>query len=176
MLRTSLLMLVVGISIAVRSPQGTAIQKELDRLHIPDKLVPKDKQPLFILRGEGTQTYTGEEKDGKLQWSGSSPKAVLLDYRTGEQVGTHSKGPTWVDDAGSKLTGTLIEKDPSPNANAIPWLLLGAKSENGGRFAKVTNIQRVDTWGGMVGPAAPTKVGETKEVRYEATYVFLGDK
>jgi Protein of unknown function (DUF3455) len=177
MLRLTLLIVAVGLSMALRSPQDDGIQKELERLHVPASLVPKDKQPLFLFRAEGTQTYAAEEKDGKLQWgAASTPDAKLLDYRTGEQVGTHSKGPVWEDKDGSKLTGKKVASEAAPNVSAIPWLLLEVKSEKAGRLAKVTHIQRVDTWGGLAPGAAPTKPGDTQAVRYEATYVLLGDK
>jgi hypothetical protein len=177
MLRTTLLIVAVGVSMAVSSPQDNVIQKELARLQVPPSLIPKDKLPLFMFRAEGVQTYTAEEKEGKLQWGAASiPDAKLLDYRTGEEIGTHSKGPVWEVKDGSKLTGTLIKKEDAPNASAIPWLLLSVKSEKAGRLAKVTNVQRVDTWGGKSPEAAPKKAGDTQSVKYEATYVFLGDK
>jgi hypothetical protein len=180
MLRTSLLVILIACSTVVGSPRDNATEKELVRLHVPESLVPKDKQVLFMFRAEGTQTYAAEEKEGKLQWSAAStPEAKLMDYRTGEQVGTHSKGPqgpVWEDKDGSKLTGKKIASEAAPNASAIPWLLLEVKSESGGRLAKVTNVQRVDTWGGLAPEAAPKKAGDTQAVRYEATYVFLGDK
>lgn len=180
MLRTTLLMVTVGLTMAVRAPQENVIQKELDRLHVPGSLVPKDKHPLFMFRAEGTQTYTAEEKDGKLRWgTASAPEAKLFDYRTGEQVGTHSKGPegpVWEDKDGSRLTGKKIASETAPNADAIPWLLLEVKSEKPGRLSKVTNVQRVDTWAGQAADTAPKKAGDTLAVKYEATYVFWGDK
>jgi hypothetical protein len=180
MLRTTLLIVAAGFSMAVSSPQNKVIQKELDRLRIPASLVPKDKHPLFMFRAEGTQTYTAEEKDGQLQWGTVSiPEARLLNYRTGEPVGTHSKGPegpVGEDKDGSKLTGKKLASEAAQNASAIPWLLLEVKSGNAGRLAKVTNFQRVDTWGGLAPEAAPKKAGDTQAVEYEATYVFLGDK
>ena len=38
----------------------------------------------------------------------------------------------------------------APQASAIPWLLLSAKSVGGpGRFANVTSVQRIHTVGGL---------------------------
>jgi len=180
MLRATLLILAVGIPMSVRSPQEDVIQKELKRLDVPASLVPQGKQPLLLFRAEGVQTYTAEEKEGKLQWASPSiPEAKLFDYRTGEQVGTHSKGPIWQDMSGSKISKIKDSKPvstPAPNASAIPWLLIDVKSDSGERFAKVTNVQRVDTWGGLAPEAAPKKAGDTQSVKYEATYVLLGDK
>jgi Protein of unknown function (DUF3455) len=176
MLRHLIPLLVVAASLAPGASQGATVERELARLNVPEKLVPKGKQALFIARGEGVQIYAAEEKDGKLSWTLKAPRADLLDYATGDKVGAHTAGPTWTDVAGGTLTGKKIESADAPNADAVPWLLLETKAENGGRFARVTHVQRIDTWGGRAPAAAPTKAGETREVRYEATYVFLGDR
>jgi hypothetical protein len=97
-----------------------------------------------------------------------------MDYRTGEEVGTHSKGPIWVDTKGSTLTGKVIQTSPAPNAQAAAWLLLEVNNANGGRFVNVTHVQRVDTWGGQKPATSPTKPDETVSVPYQATYIFWG--
>lgn len=176
MFRSALLCLVICSCVGVSSKQDSPIQHETARLGAPENLVPANKHALFMARGEGVQIYAAEEKDGKLAWVFKSPRADLFDYKTGEKVGVHSAGPTWVDVDGGKLTGKKLESVDAPNADAVPWLLLEAKAENGGRYSHVTHIQRLDTWGGRAPTAAPTKAGETREVRYEATYVFLGDR
>jgi hypothetical protein len=177
MLRNMTMIVAVCVSLCgYARGQDTVVEKELQRLRIPEKLIPRGKLALFMVRAEGVQIYGAQVKDGKSAWVLQAPRATLLDYQTGEQVGTHSKGPTWMDSDGGKLTGKLLENNPAPNPNAIPWLLLEVASEGGGRFAKVTHIQRVDTWAGKAPAAAPTKMGETKEVRYQATYVFWGDR
>lgn len=176
MFRNTILFAIACVGVWIASPQDSRSPKELERLRIPEKLMLKGKQALFMLRAEGVQIYAAEEKDGKLQWGSATPEATLLDYTTGEMVGTHSKGPTWVHADGGTLSGKMIEHDPAPNADAVQWLLLEVKSAKGGRFAKVTNIQRVDTWGGRAPSGVPTKAGETRKVRYEATYVFLGNQ
>jgi hypothetical protein len=151
--------------------------KELKRLDIPAKLLPKNARPLFLLRAEGEQIYKGEKKDGALQWVLDGPDAILLDYVTGKKVGTHSKGPKgpiWEGSTGSKAEGKVIAKAPAPNPNAVDWLLLEAKGDGGdGRFGKESFIARVDTWGGRP-PAAAPKAGASAKVRYQATYVFFG--
>lgn len=166
-----LLILSACAAIAADAP-AVSIQKEVRRLAIPESLMPKGKRPLYLFRAEGVQIYAA---DGKLQWAIQTPQAVLRDYRTGEKVGTHSKGPIWVDDKGSKLVATGKKSAPAPNVDAIAWLLVEVRSENGGRFANVTHVQRVDTWGGLPPAAAPTKPGETTEAPYEATYIFWGE-
>jgi hypothetical protein len=176
MLRTTALLLVTCASLAIAPFQDSGVQKEVTRLGAAEKLVPKDKQALFMLRAEGVQIYGTEEKAGQLSWKFQEPRATLFEYANGAEAGTHAKGPVWSAKDGGKLTGSNAVKEPAPNANAVEWLLLEAKSEGGGRFAKVTHIQRLDTWGGKPPADAPKKAGETAEVRYEATYVFLGDK
>jgi hypothetical protein len=176
MLRSLLLICLACLPLAAQTPGDEGMKHELQRLHIPDKLMPKGKQPLFLVRAEGVQNYLAELKNDKLQWVFQAPEAVLFDYRTGEKVGTHSKGPIWVDLKGSKLTGAVLDKAPAANSSAVDWLLLETKNDNGGGYATVTHIQRVDTWAGKAPAIAPTKAGETKAVRYQATYVFLGDK
>ncbi len=177
MIRSALLVVAACLPFAISGRADDAVQKELARLNIPAKLVPAGEQPLLLARADGTQTYTAEEKDGKLQWSaGSVPDATLWDFQSAAKVGTHSKGPKWVDNDGSSLLGDplTVVKEPSANADTIPWLLVTVKSEGKGRFANVTHVQRVDTWGGKAPASAPTKAGETQSVHYHATYVFLG--
>jgi internalin A len=169
------LVLIACASPAVFGQQQMAIEKEVNRLAIPQDLMPKGKQPLFLVRAEGVQIYQANEK---LQWVFQSPQAKLLDYRTGAEVGSHSKepkGPIWVDGKGSKLTGNKIRDKVAPNEEAIDWLLLEVNNENGGDYAKVTHIQRVDTWAGRMPTIKPTKVEETVRVPYQATYIFWGE-
>lgn len=159
-------------TVAVELAPVTATEKEVERLAIPASLTPKGKRPLFMVRADGVQIY---KANAKLEWEFQAPEATLRDYRTGERVGTHSEGPVWVDPKGSKLTGKGIGSEAAPNPRAIPWLLLEVKNEKGGSYAKVTHIQRVDTWAGLKPSVEPTKAGEAVRVPYQATYVFWGD-
>jgi hypothetical protein len=169
----ALLILLACVSIAASEPTDMALDKEVKRLAIPEKLMPAGKQPLFIFRAQGVQIY---KADAQQQWVLAGPDAKLMDYRTGAVVGTHSKGPVWVDASGSKLAGKLLQTVAAPNPQAVAWLLLAVKNENGGRFANVTHIQRVDTWGGMKPAAPPTGPTDTVSMPYQATYIFWGDK
>jgi D-alanyl-D-alanine dipeptidase len=149
--------------------------KEVGHLTVPARLIPDQGKVLLLLRAEGVQIYKGVEKDGKLGWALEEPRADLLEYDTGEPVGTHSKGPVWAGTDGSKVRGKLLASEPAPNRTAIPWLLLEGKGDGGeGRFGKVTFIARVDTWAGRAPLDPPDKAGALKEVRYQATYVFYG--
>ena len=62
-----------------------------------------------------------------------------------------------------------------PVADAIPWLLIRAKSTQGsGLFHDVTYIQRVNTRGGLPPLAVHNEahLGEEVRVRYTAEYFF----
>ena len=112
------------------------------------------------------------------RWNGTSwafvePSAVLFaDAEGNSAVGTHFAGPTWRSTSGSTVVGAVIERC-TPDASAIPWLLLGATATEGpGVFERTAFIQRVNTVGGLA-PAAPgSAVGETASVPYTAEYLF----
>ena len=90
------------------------------------------------------------------------------------QVGTHYAGPTWESNSGSKVIARrVVNTGCTPDAQAIPWLLLEAVSTDGpGIFDSTTFIQRVNTTGGIA-PAAPgTTVGEEARIPYTAEYFF----
>ncbi len=89
-------------------------------------------------------------------------------------VGTHYAGPTWESNSGSKVVARRVQGTGcTPDANAIPWLLLEKVSTDGpGIFDSTTFIQRVNTTGGNA-PAAPgTFVGQEANVPYTAEYFF----
>jgi hypothetical protein len=131
--------------------------------------VPEGNKVCFHAYAVGVQIY---------RWNGGTwvfvaPAAVL--YANAEhdgEVGTHYAGPTWESNSGSKVVGQRIA-GCTPDATAIPWLLLQAVTAEGpGIFHRVTCVQRVNTVGG-VAPAAPgTVIGEEKQVPYTAEYVF----
>ncbi len=107
-------------------------------------------------------------------WQFRAPEAALTD-RAGRALGKHYAGPTWEAADGSMVVGEVKARDPGPQASAIPWLLLNAKSTAGtGVFAKTKSIQRVDTVAGMA-PSAVCEVsnqGQVVRVPYTATYYF----
>jgi hypothetical protein len=73
------------------------------------------------------------------------------------------------------VVGEVKAKDNGPDPNAIPWLLLSAKSTSGtGVFSHVKSIQRVHTVGGKAPTEACTQahVGKVTRVGYKATYNF----
>ena len=124
----------------------------------------------FVLHAyaEGVQIYRKEPGE----WVPVGPSATLYaDAAFKKVIGTHSTGPTWTSNSGSFVIGQL-NTICGVSPDAIPWLLLdGIQSQGPGAFKGVTQIQRVNTVGGLkpIGPGAP---GELKEVPYTAEYYF----
>ena len=126
------------------------------------KEVPSDLTPpasavlLFELGARGDQIYTcaaKPEDPAAFVWTFKAPQAELFNDR-GEVVGSHFAGPTWQGQDGSSVKGAVVARVDAPSKNAIPWLLLEAKSHDGdGAFSTITHIQRLDTKGGV----APSK-------------------
>ena len=114
------------------------------------------------------------------RWNGSSwvfvePVANLYaDKGFHGQVGTHYAGPTWESNSGSKVVARrVVNTGCTPDANAIPWLLLETVTADGpGLFNSTTFIQRVNTTGGLAPTTPGTAVDEVKEVPYTAEYFF----
>jgi hypothetical protein len=72
--------------------------------------------------------------------------------------------------------GTVKERADAPQADAIPWLLLTAKSVGAsGSFGKVTSIQRVNTVGGVAPKAgcSQSEAGKAARINYTADYYFF---
>jgi hypothetical protein len=140
---------------------------------------PKDSVLLFTFRAEGVQIYECQPRKDKadaFEWVLKAPHATLFDEH-GQKAGTHTAGPTWEANDGSKVVAAKKASSNAPGGRAVPWLLLQAQSHEGsGVFSKVTYIQRVDTWAGLHPTAGATKENAGKQVRvkYEATYRFYG--
>jgi hypothetical protein len=130
------------------------------------------------LTGVGVQIYTctATVTNGvtSYAYSFTAPEADLL-HEDGRFVGNHFLGPNWQYHDGSKIAGTTVAKVPSPDPDAIPWLLLSAKSTDGpGRLSDVTYVQRIHTSGGTA-PATgcdAANLGSEARVPYSAEYRF----
>jgi Protein of unknown function (DUF3455) len=107
-----------------------------------------------------------------------APEADLFDAR-GNKAGRHYAGPYWESTDGSRIAGTVKERADAPVADAIPWLLLAAKSVGPeGSFSNVTSIQRVNTVGGVAPKAGCSRAtaGTPARVGYTADYYFFTAK
>jgi hypothetical protein len=149
---------------------------------VPAALAVPDGHVAFLKgAATGTQIYVCQAKmdmPGAYEWTFKAPDAVLVDDK-GVMIATHYAGPTWESTDGSKVVGTLKERADSPDPDAIPWLLLGAKSTGGsGVFSKVTFIQRVNTAGGKAPDSGCDMTTESMEsaIPYTADYYFYKAK
>src|SRR5438094_4928613 len=87
--------------------------------------------------------------------------------------------PTLGIDRWQQDPGTLKERAEAPVPDAIPWLLLAAKSVGSeGSFSKVTSVQRVNTVGGGAPKAGCSQavVGTPARIDYTADYYFFTTK
>jgi FtsP/CotA-like multicopper oxidase with cupredoxin domain len=133
------------------------------------------------LHATGVQIYRCEPAKcdpAQFQWSFKQPEATLA-TKAGGNIGKHYAGPTWEANDGSKVTGEVIARADSPAPNAIPWLLLSAKTTSGtGIFSAVESIQRLHTEGGAApaGGCSPAQAGQELRVAYSADYLFYAAK
>lgn len=148
---------------------------------LPSIPAPLQSPPTEVLaltaQATGVQIYEcGAKKDNPTQfeWVFKAPEAQLFDS-AGRRIGTHYAGPSWEANDGSKVVGEVKARDNGPDATAIPWLLLSAKSTSGtGVLSQTKSIQRVRTVGGKAPTEGcnATQVGKETRVPYKATYYF----
>jgi Protein of unknown function (DUF3455) len=169
--------LLVSLIAACASPQPPT-----STVKVPEKLKPGANESVaMIVPARGVQIYECRAKKdqvGGYEWAFVAPEADLFDAR-GNRIGRHYAGPHWESTDGSKILGTLKERADAPVADAIPWLLLAAKSVGpDGSFSKVTSIQRVNTVGGVAptGGCSPATAGTPARINYTADYYFFTTK
>lgn len=142
--------------------------------------LPEGYRPVASFEAKGDQIYkAGKGKGGDPAWVLDAPKAVL--FAEGKKAGTHTAGPTWEANDGSKLVrdkGVEVKSAPSgdPKAN-VPWLLLAV--EGGGKkgiLSGVAYVHRLNTRGGVAPKEAPEGVEDRVSVPYTATYIFYAKK
>jgi hypothetical protein len=112
---------------------------------VPAALRPAAGETLFLeALATGVQIYectTKPDDAATYVWIFRSPEASLADA-AGKRLGKHYAGPTWESLDGSTVVGEVKARDPGPDPQAIPWLLLTAKLTTGtGVFAQ-TKPQR----------------------------------
>jgi hypothetical protein len=139
---------------------------------------PPGQHPILTVFARGVQIYTCQISNGSAQWVFQAPEATLYDTE-GAKVGTHSAGPIWTNKDGSSVKGEVVQKNPAPEPNAIPWLLLKAAGvEGNGILAKVEFIRRSDTHGGTAPTAGceSSRLQTVSRIPYTATYIFYTAK
>ena len=139
--------------------------------------VPVTQVVSLETQASGVQIYeckASKDEPMRFEWVFKAPEAELFDS-AGKKIGRHYAGPTWESNDGSKVVGEVRARDNGPDPNAIPWLLLSAKSTSGnGVFSQTQSIQRVHTAGGKA-PAEgcnQKQVGKETRVPYKAIYYF----
>lgn len=152
------------------SASVAALSKD-DDTAVPATLRPPTGEVLKLkLVGSGVQIY--QCQDGT--WKFQGPEATLTDA-TGKVVGKHYAGPTWESLDGSKVVAEVKAHEDSPDAHAIPWLLLSAKSVSGkGVFGEIRSVQRLQTTGGQAphDGCDTSAVNQIARVPYTANYYF----
>jgi Protein of unknown function (DUF3455) len=152
---------------------------QLATVNVPDKLRPGANEALaLIVSAQGVQIYecrATKDQAGEYEWAFVAPEADLFDVR-GTKAGRHYAGPRWESTDGSTIVGTVKERADAPEAGAIPWLLLTAKSVGpNGRFSSVTSVQRVNTTGGVAPKSGCSRAsaGTQARIDYTADYYFF---
>jgi hypothetical protein len=139
---------------------------------------PASQHPTLTTTGKGVQIYTCQQANPTPQWVFQAPEATLFGP-AGDPVGTHAAGPIWRSNDGSTVKGELLQKSPSPDPAAIPWLLLKASITTGsGIMTKVEFIRRSNTHGGIAPTAGcdAQHLNAIARVPYTATYTFYSAK
>jgi hypothetical protein len=129
---------------------------------------------LLRVAADGVQIYACETTDKGGAWVFKAPDAALFDADS-RQVGTHFAGPSWKLADGSVVVGDVAARADAPEASAIPWLLLRAKSHDGaGTLANAAFIRRIDTQGGTAPKAGcdAAHIADQARMRYSAVYEF----
>ena len=159
---------------------GTPPAKPL--VQVPDKLKPgADESLAMIVSAKGVQIYecrAKKDQSGDYEWAFVAPEADLFDA-AGMRIGRHYAGPHWESNDGSKIVGAVKENAAAPVPDAIPWLLLTAKSVGAdGSFSKITSVQRVSTVGGVAPKTGCSQAaaGTRARVNYTADYYFYTRK
>ncbi|HET7318303.1 MAG TPA: DUF3455 domain-containing protein [Nitrospirota bacterium] len=145
---------------------------------VPENLRPPATEVLSLgTKAIGVQIYecnVSKDEPTRFEWTFKAPEADIFDM-AGNKIAKHYAGPTWESNDGSKVVGEVKAKDNGPDPDAIPWLLMSAKSTSGtGVFSQVKSIQRVHTVGGRAPTEAcsQAQAGKVARVGYKATYNF----
>ena len=170
-LASFMLVLLAGYAAAAQpsSPPASPAQKL--------KVDPEESLAM-IVPANGVQIYecrASQGQGGNYEWAFVGPEADLFDTR-GMKIGRHYAGPHWEAMDGSKIVGLVKASTAAPDAGAIPWVLLGAKSVGpAGTFSNVSSVRRVHTTGGIAPDSgcSAAAAGTRARVPYTADYYFF---
>jgi hypothetical protein len=169
---------VMGSFSVVAQLSGCASSSAAGAPDAPEALRPPADQVLAVeALATGVQIYecaANQDQPPRFDWVFKAPEAELFD-KAGRKIGKHYAGPTWESTDGSAVVGELKARDGGPDASAIPWLLLSAKSSSGtGVFGQIKSIQRLQTVGGKAPsqPCSRDNAQQVVRVPYRAAYYF----
>jgi len=134
---------------------------------------PEGKTAVLRLHGQGAQIFRCEAQPNGRHWVYRLPEADLADS-AGTVIVRHGANLSFEHVDGSRLLGEIADHVPSPVENALPWLLLNTRSYGKGALAGMTQVQRIDTVGGM--PPANcdgAQLGQVLRVPFSADFVFF---
>jgi hypothetical protein len=169
---------ILAIPLAIAVAACAQVPSLSPTVQVPDKIKGAANESLvMIVAAKGVQIYecrAGKDA-GTADWVFVAPEADLFDT-SGTKIGRHYTGPRWESFDGSTIAGTMKERIEAPQSDAIPWLLLTAKSVGPeGSFSKVTSVQRVSTVGGAAPKSgcSSASIGHVARMPYTADYYFL---
>jgi len=171
----------VAVSLAIAASACAEMPNVAPTVQVPDKIKGGPNESVaMIASAKGVQIYEcrANKDAGTADWAFVAPEAELFDT-TGRKIGKHYAGPRWESSDGSTIAGTIRERIDAPQADAITWLLLTAKSVGpDGSFSKIASVQRVKTVGGNPprSGCSAGSVGQVARVPYTADYYFLADR
>ena len=166
-------------TLALAISVGAGAQSPVPAANVPENLKPSANEAVAMaLAARGVQIYECRQATNQAnayEWAFVAPEAELFDA-SGKKVGKHYAGPHWEAPDGSRIVGTAKQQAAAPQADAIPWVLLAAKSDGAqGVFSRITSVQRLNTVGGTAPRAGCSQaaVGTVARVPYTADYYFL---
>lgn len=158
-----------------RTILASCLLASMGSMGIANAQVAPAKPPAIEAFGKGVQIYTCKPAASAYAWTLKAPEATLSDTK-GNVIGKHFGGPSWQATDGSTVVGEALNASPSPDAAAIPWIVLHAKSHAGnGVMADVAYVVRTRTEGG-VAPATGCDASHANaelRVPYSAVYLFF---
>lgn len=133
---------------------------------------PDTVEPVLRLQARGVQVFRCEPRGAGYSWVFRLPEADLADA-SGKAVIRHGANFSFEHVDGSRLLGSVVDFDESPDPNSLRWLLFSTRSFNQGVLTGVTYVQRVNTNGGM--PPARCEASQQNRllrVDFSADFVF----
>jgi hypothetical protein len=153
-------------AICISFPVSSVFATELPAsIEVPDAIA------VATYHAEGAQIYECSLEAGRRMWRLREPVASLIEE--GETVGHQYAGPTWEHKDGSRVRARVVGSAPGAMLDDLPWLRLDVETQlNGGALYGVSNVQRINTRGG-VATGSCERAGAYLSVPYSADYVFL---